>query len=121
MLRKYGKQNGERREISARHQSPILGGENHQDPHLRLQVLEGGMLRPHRRIARGQGDGVALHRRRSQRQHKTDAVPVFDPENAADSTGKGYRRRVHQERGVQVCTRVGRVLYETDRHIVGLL
>lgn len=46
--RGYGEPDGEGRAQHPRHQPAVPGGKDHPHAHLRVQVLEGGMLRPHR-------------------------------------------------------------------------
>ncbi|XP_025942389.1 pre-mRNA-splicing factor 38A isoform X2 [Apteryx rowi] len=45
--RGHGEPDGEGRAQHPRHQPAVPGGEDHPHPHLRVQVLEGGVLRPH--------------------------------------------------------------------------
>lgn len=42
----HGEPDGEGRAQHPRHQPAVPGGEDHPHPHLRVQVLEGGVLRP---------------------------------------------------------------------------
>lgn len=44
---RHGEPHGKRRAQHPRHQPAVPRGEDHSYPHLRVQVLERGMLRPH--------------------------------------------------------------------------
>ena len=46
-----GEQNRERCQQHPRDEPTVPGGENHPNPNLRVQILEGGMLRSHRSVA----------------------------------------------------------------------
>ena len=55
------------------------------------------------------------------RQHQTHPIPLSCSQDAADPAGKGHRDRVHQERGLQVRARSGRLLPQTHRNRAWLL
>ena len=45
-MRKNGESNSERCQVDQGDQSAVSGGEDHQDTDIRLEVLEGAVLRP---------------------------------------------------------------------------
>ncbi|XP_029939791.1 pre-mRNA-splicing factor 38A [Salarias fasciatus] len=71
-------------------------GEDHPDPDLRVQVLEGGVLRSDSGAGGGQGHGPAL-RGRGLRGNIKPTPFCLTPEDAADPP-EGHHRGVHQER-----------------------
>lgn len=65
-------------------------------------VLERAVFRVDGRDARGQGHGAGPCRRYVWWEPQAHPVPVLGPQDAPDPAREGYRRRVHQKRGLQV-------------------
>jgi hypothetical protein len=65
-------------------------------------LVEGAVLRAHRGDAGRQGHGARSYRRHLRRDPQAHSVPLPRAQDAADPARQGHRRRVHQERGLQV-------------------
>eukprot|EP00958_Prasinococcus_capsulatus_P024353 scaffold3786_cov336-Prasinococcus_capsulatus_cf.AAC.5 len=77
---------------------------------LRLSVLEGEVLRPHRRVAGGPRRRAAHLRRHAGGLAEAHGLRLPGAEDAADPARQGHRGGVHQERGLQVRAPARRLL-----------
>lgn len=84
-------------------------------------LLEGAVLRPHGGDPRRQGHGARPHRRHLRGQPQAHPLPLPRPQDAPDPAREGHRRRVHQERGLQVCSCTRCLLLASHRNRYGCL
>ena len=93
----HGEPNRPHSEEHPRHEPPEPRGEDSSVEDLSDHILEGAVLRPHRRNLSGQGHGAGPPRRDLRRQPQAHPLHVPRHEDAPDPAREGHRRRVHQE------------------------